>query len=92
MQGTDSLEKTLILGGDSGQKWVTKGWDGWMDGITNLIVMSKVQELVQDRESWHDAILGVAQSLTQFSDWTAMELLLESNEIALKLAFWAFFK
>ena len=64
----------------------------WMDGITNLIVMSKVQEIVQDRESWHDAILGDAQSLTQFSDWTAMELLLESNEIALKLAFWAFFK
>ena len=60
----------------------------WMDGITSLIVVSKLQEIVKDRESWRAAIHGVSQ----VSDWTTTELLLESNETALTLAFWAFFK
>ena len=79
MWRNDSFEKTLMLVKIEGRR--RRGWQRmrWLEGITSSkdMNLSKSQELVMDRESWHSAVYGVTENWTQLSNWTELKQILE---------------
>ena len=80
MRRTDSFEKTLILGKTEGGEGDDRGWDGWMASLTLMSQsLSKLWEIVKDREAWCAAAHGVSKSWRQLSNWTTTASLQEDR-------------
>ena len=68
MGRTDSLEKTLILGKTEGRRRRGRQKTRWLDGVTDLLDISKLRKTVKDREAWCAVVHGVAKSWTQLNN------------------------